>query len=441
MNVKKCQQCSKEFTSIGQLQLHYKSDECNISDYDDIRAALSRIEKKLDMLLGNTKEALNTQPPIHSEDTKSPSEVISKPKKHVFKTFKGHITLSNSENIIEIQTRINKIRSAFSSKYNTPDENKAYIQKAMSIIDSINANLPTPKILSDLRSCLKKIDGNYDFYFSKVKSCTTSLNNSLKAKKMTERKITNTVSKCLNSVNARLLRYGNYQNTPLDIDDMQLLKKIILYDRVFETEYKPFDLSLILTRFYNYGSVVFTIKELIGVYFFNIYGFNNIVYVPLDKSTNDDPYSYYLLDSIKEGKKYWRMDCRLEETSTAFIDCILPYLIKEFRSLYYESFHDNEYRKNYRSTHVILDVDCEQLLSNIFFLLDKRAVCEHFRKIVKDTATYSPTIMDKCNLFSDDPIQKRRFFKKDDTNDVIDVIKSIFDNIRTEDAVDFYRRT
>ena len=45
---------------------------------------------------------------------------------------------------------------------------------------------------------------------------------------------------------------------------------------------------------------------------------------------------------------------------------------------------------------------------------------------------------DKFNLYGDDSLQRKRFHDKEDV-DLVDIIKQLFDDISSEQAVDFYR--
>ena len=48
---------------------------------------------------------------------------------------------------------------------------------------------------------------------------------------------------------------------------------------------------------------------------------------------------------------------------------------------------------------------------------------------------------DKFNLRNDDKLQKKKFENyKPCQDEILNVIKSMFDNMKTEDALDFYRK-
>ena len=235
----------------------------------------------------------------------------------------------------------------------------------------------------------------------------------------------------------RLVFYPNYINTELDTDEIEKLKTCLSILSV--SYYEPFNNKNFYNNFLNYGSVIFTLKENIDRYLFNIFNFNNVVYIPLKQSNDKDPYSFYILESINKDKRHWKMDCRLEEFSNSFINNIRPYLIQLFRKIYYDVFHDNIFRKDYKSKNSITEFDCEQLIQNIFKLATPKEFCNFMRNIVKEKASYNPTENDKFNIRGDDIIQKKRFANNKETTDISDIIKLLFDGITSEEAIDFYR--
>ena len=159
----------------------------------------------------------------------------------------------------------------------------------------------------------------------------------------------------------------------------------------------------------------------------------------LSKSSDDDPYSFYILDKIAKEKRFWKMDCRLEDVSMKLMNIILPHLIKMFRNIYKLIFGDNDFRKDYyQSSNQIIEYDCEQLLQNILLISCPKNCRIMTCDIIKNKSTYKPTENDKFNLYGDDVLQKRKFNMKDDY-DVTDIIKRLFDSITSQEAVDFYR--
>ena len=134
------------------------------------------------------------------------------------------------------------------------------------------------------------------------------------------------------------------------------------------------------------------------------------------------------------------MDCRLEEFTYSFIDNIKPYLIENFRKLYYNIFNDNEFRKDYRETNSMTEYDCEQLLQSIHLLSKPKEFNFLLRNIIKKECIYYPSLNDRFNINGDDTIQKKKFLNtKEDEEIMIETVKMLFDHITSADAVDFYR--
>ena len=113
-------------------------------------------------------------------------------------------------------------------------------------------------------------------------------------------------------------------------------------------------------------------------------------------------------------------------------------MISMFRKLYRDVFGDNDFRKDYNSKCQLTECDCEQLLQNIITVGQPKDFYNIVRTIVKNKATYTPTENDKFNLYGDDSLQRKRFHDKEDI-DLVDIIKQLFDDITSEEAVDFYR--
>jgi hypothetical protein len=158
----------------------------------------------------------------------------------------------------------------------------------------------------------------------------------------------------------------------------------------------------------------------------------------MPKNTEDDPYSFYVLDKVSKEKRYWKMDCRLEDLSGNLSYNILPYMIGMFRKLYRDVFGDNDFRSDFSRKCQLTECDCEQLLQNIILVGQPKEFYNIVRSIVKNKATYMPTENDKFNLYGDDALQRKRFHEKEDV-DIVDIIKQLFDDISSEEAVDFYR--
>ena len=201
----------------------------------------------------------------------------------------------------------------------------------------------------------------------------------------------------------------------------------------------PFESYSFFEKFDNYGLAIFSIKKLIEIFINNKYGIYNIIYVPIKKSSENDPYSFYILEDIKSKKRYWKMDCRLEELTINFTNTIINYLKNIFKKLYHDVFNDNIYRKDYKSYNTITQYDCEQLLKNIYMISNQKKFSLLLRNIIRENCTYYPTENDRFNIYTDDLVQKKRFAEDKGSIDSVIFIKNLFDDISNEDSVDLYR--
>jgi len=276
-------------------------------------------------------------------------------------------------------------------------------------------------------------------YIKLLQKHVTKLENICKEKHYSDKKTSNIITKTLNTLDTRLISYINYHNVPLEMDEIQKFKNSLFFYHYSPPYYETFKPEKIFESFLNIGCGISTIKENIERYLFNKYGFNNIIYVPIKSSTDDDPFSFYVLDKV-DKKRYWKMDCRLEQLIIAFTDNIKPYLIKLFRKFYYDVFNDNDYRTNYINLSPITENECQQILQNIYIINNFKEFSLLLRNIVKNNSTYYPTENDKFNMYSNDMVQKKRFNIKEPVDNT-EVLKLLFDNMTNEQAVDCYRNS
>jgi hypothetical protein len=258
-------------------------------------------------------------------------------------------------------------------------------------------------------------------------------------KNYSEKKTRSIISSGLTAMEQRIISYEGYTETHLDVDDMQKFEISLTLNTIFPENYAPFKYVEFYEKFLNYGSVLFSLSDNIERYLINIYESYNVIYLPLPKSQTDDPFSFYILESVHRNRRKWKMDCRLEELSNGLISNLLPYLISKFRNIFHDVFHDNDYRKDYSQKCQITECDCEQITHTILMLSNPKQMRIKLREIVMKKCTYYPTENDKFNLYGDDSIQRQRLESGKDETDPVNVIRQLFDNITSEDAVDFYR--
>lgn len=299
------------------------------------------------------------------------------------------------------------------------------------------------KILDDLKKYRLSISIklNIEEYTKLIESHIEKITEILKEKNYDDKKIVSIISKGLTALESRILGYGKYTQTFIDIEEVERFNIILSTSVYKEKEYVVFDMTIFCNKFYNYSIVLYSFSKNLMRYLININGYNNIIFLPLAKNTSKDPFSFYILEKISKDKKYWKMDCRLEYLTIQITTRILPYMITMFRRIYKSVYNDNEFRNNYINNYQITEYDCEQLLKNIYLLAQPSEFSILLRNIVKKYALYNPpdnNENDKFNLYGDDSLQRKRFQGKQETN-LLEVTKQIFDDISNEDAVDFYR--
>ena len=426
-----CLKCN--FNTIGIKNIEKHILNCNLKKEDNsINSLILRLEKKIDMLLetNNKNEIIDIQ---KEETSLSPKNK----KSSNYKTLKNCLDLVNEPNE-EIKNKKLKEIDDFNkniTSFNIEESNKIFND----CFDQIKQNRYYTKSLDLIKKTKNEIITriSYSEYINILKNHIKILEKIFVEKEYAEKKIISIISKSMTSLDMRLVFYPNYINTELETEEIEKLKICLSISSI--SYYEPFNSKNYYNNFLNYGCVIFTLKENIEKYLFNIYNFNNVVYIPLKQSNDKDPYSFYILENIVKDKRYWKMDCRLEEFSNSFIINIRPYLIELFRKIYYDVFHDNIFRTDYKTKNSITEFDCEQLIQNIFKLAIPKDFCNFLRNIVKEKASYIPSENDKFNIHGDDLIQKKRFANKKETTDISDIIKLLFDGITSEEAIDFYR--
>lgn len=397
---------------------------------------------KTDLKDKETKQFIEQHSPYISDH-----DSIDNNEKNI-KSFKSYkIFKSNCIELASEPVKIildNKIREVDIDIYNikrsfiTIDQAKIIFKKCF---EEIKNNRTYIKYIDEIRKTRIKLLGTLlvTEYIQILNDQVKMLENILVDKGHNPKKITNVISKSLNSLDSRLLLYGNYFDIPMDIEEVSKFRICLDLSIKLYNYHTPFNFTDSIKSFFNYGTVLSSVKMCIEMYLINRYGFNNIVYIPLKQSSEEDPYSFYILENVIKDKRYWKMDCRLVDLSDSIISNIKPYLINIFKKIYQDIFSDNDYRENYYTKTEITGNDFEQLLCNIFTLSDTFKFYNIMRNIIKKNATYIPTENDKINIFGDDLIIKKRFSTIKESIDKTDIVKSIFDNITNEQAVDLYR--
>jgi hypothetical protein len=383
---------------------------------------------------------------IHKEDNNNNLQ-IKQNKKH--KSITKKITKK-----ISIKKKIpNEIRFI---KEKTPKEIKEMIDKVNSKI-TVEKNSPTDKIwnlsfeehqtnISNLLITLNEAR-NYGKYLSEIKyhrlhflkfldeekykkhvtTCIEKIKNIFKKRGSDEKKIRNLMKhKIINAYEHRMLMLDDFEKTNIDIDEVNLVKKCFEHKVKCKTQFEIFSSDIINQNICNYQLCISNVLTVISNSITNIYGFNNIIYLPF----NNNNFAFYYLESITKNKRKWVMDCRLDDILNDIREKALTYCISIFRKIYQKIFHDNQYRADFIEVSQVMELEGIQLLKNIVYLNNYLQFVKDFQDVVKNCNIYHPSELDEFNLFTDDPL-----FKLDDkTIKIEEQMKKIFDNITTKES-------
>lgn len=192
----------------------------------------------------------------------------------------------------------------------------------------------------------------------------------------------------------------------------------------------PFSHELLYNRCANYALALIPIENII----YRIFGGNkiyNLVYFLNTKSTENDPYSFYYLGSLKEnGEKCWKLDLRLWNISMNLGNSLTMYCITLFRRIYGDVFGDNNFRSDYNSFSDIT-AECEQLFSNIIYISHRLNFCKLLQKMVMSNSTRNRGDDDKLTLTADDNHNKKMFADYGETEanaNIIENLSRLFDD-------------
>ena len=221
----------------------------------------------------------------------------------------------------------------------------------------------------------------------------------------------------------------NVGQTFINPDDVDHLKQSLR-----TTIYYGSNKESLVENFLNYGTAVITLKQNIDLYLVKQ---KHLVYLVGDND-NNDPFRYYFLCKETKNKKYWEMDCRLDEFISVFIKNVSTYLIGIFRALYHDVFHDNLYRRDFVKSGIIFEHDCEQLLSNLCTLATYKEISKLLRHGIKSSLSHIEDVAhDVFVLKSDDKLLKAELEKRESEVD-LDILTMLFDDLSRDDAGSLY---
>ena len=439
---------NKMYINIIKRNTNIDIDDININDMEKNMVVCNYVKQNIPLVFHDCNSVSKIQPEEQSRG-ESKGEPRGEPRGEQTETKKHHRyrpirseskVRNNSEDenktIESIPEKINNLRDEIETKVNIDDIQNQFTN----IINNIeNTKLPL-KYIQELKNERLKLFTSLTIqdYSSLVLKHTSILEAIFKRKEYNDKKIKTTVMKAISPLEARLISYTNYHNTSIEVDEMDMLLSNIS-KRNIARDYLPFDFDTLNRNFSNYSCCLFTIDNLISNILFNKNGFNNYIFVEFKNEKKSDCFRFYYLEKISKGKRYWKMDCRLEILITNFTNIILPYMINLFRKLYKDTFQDNDYRSNYNTISQLTEIDCEQLFKNIFVVGHHKRFRNYLIDKMVEKAIYSPAENDVFNLTGDDSLLKKKI-KSEEETDFGEIIKKIFDNISFIDVAELYNK-
>lgn len=247
-------------------------------------------------------------------------------------------------------------------------------------------------------------------------------------KSFSEKKIISTVfPKFFSPLEYRLLLLEGYHKQALEVDDISKFKLCQKLNINHKQTFQPFDQSELVQYLLNYTLSFCTISELVRNFINNPYLKPNIIYL---KTPNDDGFAFYTLVKVEKNKRYWKMDCRLENLTLDLAECIREYCISLFRTFYKSAMDTNVYVNDYQSRCCITEYECEQLLQNIIIATDFFKLNSVLKSEVVTYCSYTADSGDKFDLKNEDKEQVENFKNHALTEDTIHcVLNRLFDSL------------
>jgi len=362
----------------------------------------------------------------------------------VFRSAKNKVEIMD-ENPVEQEEKIKKIDDDIEEIKN--ENFDVSISDTHTEIETIfvdvKKNRVYKKSLGELKNLRSKLLGklNLTDYIKLIQTHVKRLEKVFGDKGYDKKKQISFITLALSPLEHRLVFYGQYYDKYLETDELQKLRLSLKVNANYPKRYIPYNHTEIIPKLYNYTLTLFPLNFVLKNVFNNRYGFPNVVYLDLDN--NNDPFSFYTLDKIEtNGKRHWKMECRLDDFSQHIAIHLTTYCVTLFRQIYHDAFHDNVYRDDYQNACFIMhnDQDCEQLIANIILLSQPKLFCQTLQEIISSFCVISPTSLDSFNFTADDRSHKKQFSSKNDKDeDITCAIKRVFDEISNEKAIAFWQ--
>jgi len=242
------------------------------------------------------------------------------------------------------------------------------------------------------------------------------------------------------TIESRMIYHRCYLDVKFDTTELYYYES--LCDTLYEQNNNGvFNMEKIISSLCNYSTHIWSFKSVISRILCGME--RNIIFVPFTLNKKDDPFNFYTLSNIDDtGKKYWKLDNRLSNISESFQDNLLPYLIENFRRIYFDIFNDNTYRddyKTYSDQYDVINLELKTLCNNILMISNKLKIRKTLCRMIKEENKYTPNANDIFDIKEDDKITKDDVSKLDDEfkENIRYSIRNMFDSISNNNIDNF----
>lgn len=298
--------------------------------------------------------------------------------------------------------------------------------------------------ICNIQKLSNKLLGKLDLteYVDLISSHVEKLNIIFKEKGQTKSKIKKITNTMLSSLDKRFLLHGDYIDSTMDPDEIERLGLAIQINAPHKKCWSPINTTKSVNGMLHYSIALYPLTTHLSWFLFNCYGFNNLIYLSPESDDNlsdpNDLFTFYSLDKVRDGIRYWKMECRLEDITNKIVATLQSHCVNLFKTIYRDVFQDNVYREDYKTQSYITEYDCEQLLHNIIALSKPVAFNRTLRRLVRQKASYSATTVDKFNLTSNDKLQSTRMKNmKDSEDETVKTLMVLFDGLTLKQGRDF----
>jgi len=354
----------------------------------------------------NTKFNIVVHPPQLSIEDKE------KKKKEHFISLK-HIT----DDIVPEET-VDERQKTIKEKINA-SAHESIMKEITTLIETTNKNTYNDNV-KKLKQYRKKLIPNlsHDSYINMIRNHHDILEDILKNE--TSKKKDAYLEKSFSPLEHRLLLSPHNHKFNIDPSDIELYHCLIPEEATY-LELVPFNREKYFKQSLTYDLAFSHIQDIIKRTLFNKYGYHNVVYMNIKKT--DEKYTYYYLDKIEGGKRYWKFDCKLESLTDRFCDIAVDRIIFYFRQLYSSVFRDNTFRVDFLKKATALEIEFEQLVQNLILISDRNSMYKMFQQLVYDNAQFKPSEIDRVNQYNE------RLSTKKNIEGIDDLVKSRIENI------------